>query len=55
MRKRGSVITQGCLVYLVNEDTEEGSGLVTRVGFQLRVDLDDKGGSYGREKTSLVP
>ena len=43
------------VVVLVDKDAEEGGGFVTRVGFQLRIDLDNEGGSYSREQTGLIP
>ena len=47
----GHVITESCVVHLVDEDTEEGGGLFIWIG--LGVDLDNEGGSDGGEQTSL--
>ena len=37
----------------MDEDTEESSGLLVWVWLEVRVDLDDEGGSDGGEQTSL--
>ena len=50
----GNVVPEGGAVDLVNQDPEEGDGLVTRVGFELRIDLNDEGGSYSGEQTGLI-
>ena len=42
MWEGGNVVPESGVVDLVYEDTEEGGGLVTCVGLQLRVDLDDE-------------
>ena len=44
-----NIVSEGGVVDLVNKDAEEGSSLVVRVRPQFRVDIDDEGGSYGRE------
>ena len=51
----GSVVSEGGVVDLVDEDTEESGGLITRVGLELRLDVDDEGRSDGGEQTSLWP
>jgi hypothetical protein len=51
----GNIISECGVVDLVNEDPEEGSGFVTRVGLELGVDFDDECGRDGGEQTSLVP
>ena len=50
----GNVVSEGSAVDLVNQDAEEGNGLVTRVGFELRIDLNDEGGCYSGEQTGLM-
>ena len=49
----GSVVSKGGIVDLVDEDTEESGSLVTRVGLELRLDIDDESRGDGGEKTSL--
>ena len=49
-----NVVTEGSVVYLVDEDTEESCCLVVRVLSELRVDLDDECGCDGREQTGLL-
>ena len=51
----GSVVSEGGIVDLVDEDTEEGGGLVTRVRLELGLDVEDEGGRDGGEQTSLQP
>lgn len=53
MRKAGNVISECGVVNLVDKDPEERSGLFTRVGVQLRIDLDDESGGNSRKQTSL--
>jgi len=53
--KGGRVVSEGGVVDLVDEDTEEGDGLVVRVGPELRLDIDDECGGDGGEQTSLWP
>jgi len=43
----GGVITKGGVVDLVDEDSEEGGGLLTCVGLELRLDVDDECGGDG--------
>ena len=38
LRKRGNVTSEGGVVDLVDQDSEEGSGLVAGVGLELRID-----------------
>ena len=51
----GSVVSEGGIVDLVDEDAEEGGGLVTRVRLELGLDVEDEGGCDGGKKTSLQP
>ena len=53
LREGGSVISEGGIVDLVDEDAEECSSLITRVGLELRLDVEAKGRGYGGEQTSL--
>ena len=53
MREGGSVVSEGGVVNLVDEDAEESSSLVTRVGLELWLDIEDESRSDGREQTSL--
>ena len=45
----GSIVSKGGVVDLVDENTEECGSLITRVGLELRLDVDDESGSDGRE------
>ena len=54
MRDGRNVVAEGGVVYLVDEDTEEGSGVCVRIGLEFGVDLDDEGRGYGRKQTSLL-
>ena len=54
LQEGGSVVSKG-VVDGVDEDTEESSGLIARVGLELRLDVDDKGRSDGGKQTSLWP
>ena len=49
----GDAVAEGSIVHLVDEDTEESSGLFVQIRLELGVDLDDEGRSDGREQTSL--
>jgi len=49
----GDVTAKSSVVDLVDEDTEESGGLFARVWLELRLDLDNEGGGYGGEQTSL--
>ena len=51
--KGGSVVSEGGVVDLVDKDVEESNGLITRVGLELRLDVEDEGRGYGGEQTSL--
>jgi len=55
LRKRGSVSAEHSFIHLVKEDSEESGGLIGRVWLEQRVNLDDEGGSGGREQTGLRP
>ena len=49
-----SVVSEGSVVDLVDEDAEESDGLVTRVGLELGLDVEDEcRGDCGKE-TSLL-
>ena len=50
---RRNVAAEGGVVNLVDEDTEEGRGLVVRIRLESGVDLDDEGGGYCRKQTGL--
>lgn len=52
-RNSGGVVAECSIVNLRNEDPEEGGGLPARVGLELRLDIDNKGGSDGGEQTGL--
>ena len=41
------------IINFVNEDPEEGVGLIVGIGLKLGVHLGDKRGGYGREQTGL--
>ena len=49
----GNTVAVGGVVHLIDEEAEESGGLFVRIRLELGVDLDDKGGSDGREQTSL--
>ena len=51
----GSVATEGSVVNLMDKNSEEGGSLLTRVGLELRLDVDDECGGDGGEQTSLLP
>jgi len=53
LRNDGSVAAERGVVHLVDEDAEESGRLFVRIGLELRMDLDDEGGSDGGEQTSL--
>ena len=53
LRKGRNIVSERGIIDLVDEDPEECGSLVTRVGFELRVDLDDERGGNGRKKSSL--
>ena len=53
MGKGGRIVSERCVVDLVDKDTEEGGGLVVRVRLKLGIDFDDERGGDGREQTSL--
>ena len=55
MGKGGSVVPEGGVVDLVDEDAEEGGSLVTRVGLELGLDVEDECRGNGGEQTSLRP
>ena len=42
MWESGNFASEGGVVDLVNEDSEEGGGVGVRVGLQLNVDVDDE-------------
>ena len=49
----GGVISECGVVDLVDKDAEESDGLITRVGLELRLDVEDEGRGYCGEQTSL--
>ena len=49
----GGVVSEGGIVDLVDENTEESSSLTTRVGLELGLDVDDESRSDGGEQASL--
>jgi hypothetical protein len=49
----GNVVSEGGVVHLVDEETEESGGLVVRVLLKVGVDLDDECGCDGRKQTGL--
>ena len=51
----GDVVSKSGVVNLVNKDSEESGGFITRVGLEMGVDLDDECRGDSREKTSLMP
>ena len=53
MREGGGVVSERGVVDLVDEDAEESDGLVTRVGLELRLDIENECSGDGREQTSL--
>jgi len=55
LREGGRVVSEGGIVDLVDEDTEEGGSLTVRVGSELGLDIDDEYGGDGGEQTSLWP
>ena len=55
MWERGRVVPKRGVVDLVDEDAEESNSLVTRVGLELRLDIEDECGGDGGEQTSLLP
>jgi len=48
-----NVVAKGGVVDLVDQDMEEGGGLVIWIGLEFGIGLDDKGRGYGRKQTSL--
>ena len=53
-REGGNVVAECSVVDPVNEDAQQSSGLVVRIGLELGVDLDDKCGSDGGKESSLI-
>jgi hypothetical protein len=54
LRESGNIASESCVVDLVDEDPNEGGGLVTGVRLELGVDLDDERGGNGGKQTSLI-
>ena len=52
--KGGRVVPKGSVVDLIDEDAEEGGGLVTRVRLELRLNIEDECGGDSGEQTSLL-
>ena len=42
LRECGGVFSESSVIDLVDEDAEESDGLVTRVGLELRLDVEDE-------------
>ena len=53
LREGRRVFSKGGIVDLVNKDTEEGGGLVTRTRPKLRIDLDDERRGDSGKQTGL--
>ena len=53
LRKGRNVAAEGGVVYLIDQDPEEGGGLIVRIGLELGVDVDDEGRSHCGEQTGL--
>ena len=49
----GNVIAESGVVHIVEDYTEESGGILVWIRLELGVDLDDEGGSDGREQTGL--
>ena len=49
----GSVATEGGVVDLVDENTEECGSLLARVGLELGLDIEDESSGDGGEETGL--
>ena len=47
--KGGNIVSERGVIHLIDEDAEERGSLVTRVGPELRIDLDDKRGGNSRK------
>jgi hypothetical protein len=54
VREGGNVASERGVVNFVDEDTEEGSRLITRVGLKLRINLNDECRGDGRKQTGLI-
>ena len=52
-RNGGGLAENGGLVESEEYGTKKGSGLFIRIGLEIRMDVDDKGGADCREQTSL--
>jgi hypothetical protein len=52
-RSIGSV--EDAAVHLVEDETQEHSGIIARVWLEIGLDGDDKGGDRGGEQTQLYP
>ena len=50
-----NIISEGCVVDLVNKKANEGGGLVLGIRLELGVKLDDECRGDCREQTSLCP
>jgi len=49
----GGLTGDGRLIESEEDGTEEGRGLVVRVGLEVGMDVDDESGADGREQTRL--
>ena len=47
------VASEGGVVDLGDENTKKSDSLITRVGLELRLDVEDEGGGDGGEQTGL--
>jgi hypothetical protein len=54
LRERRNVVSEGGVVDLVDEDSEEGGGLIAGVRLELRIDLDNECGGNCRKQTCLI-
>ena len=55
LREAWRVVSERGVVDLGDEDTEEGDSLITRVGLELRLDIEDESGGDSGEQTGLLP
>ena len=54
LRESWNVGPEGSVVDFIDENAEEGGGLVTRIRLELGIDLYDEGGGDGRKQTGLM-
>ena len=53
LRESRNIVAEGGVVYLIDQDLEEGGGLIVWIRLELGADLDDEGRSYGGKQTGL--